>query len=136
MLYYILGIVYFAIVLFGCKKENAIENKSLYGRWRLTEVYDEYGSDGPNLWHSVSNEDTHYLEFTEDGQYKKLESSSNQFRQCSGTYQLLHDNKVAVNSSCETEIERMTISELTNDNLIIDRLGTEGVIRYKYKVDK
>lgn len=27
---------------FVFKKESAIENNGLYGKWRLTEVYDEY----------------------------------------------------------------------------------------------
>ncbi len=53
-----------------------------------------------------------------------------------GTYKFLTHTQIEVDSNCEPKIERMTISELTNETLIIDHLGTEGVIRYKYKVNR
>jgi len=76
----LLAMVCLAVLLFGCNKKNAIKNKGLYGTWRLSEVYDQYGSGEPNLWQSVPNEDTHFLEFMEDGQYKKSKDSSGQVR--------------------------------------------------------
>ncbi len=56
--------------------------------------------------------------------------------QCSGTYRMPIRNKVEINSTCEPAIESLTISELTGESLITDHLGTEGIIRYKYKADK
>ena len=131
-----LTMIFFATLQIACKKQNAIVDKALYGKWKLTEMYDEYGAAGTYLWNDVSNENAHYLEFTANSHYKKTESSGGAFRQCSGTYKFLTHTKIEVDSNCEPKIERLTISELTNETLIIDHLGTEGVIRYKYKVDR
>jgi hypothetical protein len=123
-------------LLFACRKENRIGNTHLYGKWILTEVYDPYAYGGSSFWHTVSNDQSHYLQFTSTGEFKKIENSGGAFQQCSGTYRLSSENRLEVNSSCPTLVEKMTISELTIQSLIIDVIGTEGVIRYKYKADK
>ena len=33
-----------ATLLFACKKQNTNEVRQLYGKWKLIEIYDEYGS--------------------------------------------------------------------------------------------
>ncbi len=128
--------ILFATLQIACKKQNATVVEALYGKWKLTEMYDEYGSGAPYVWNAVSDANSHYLEFIANSHYKKTESSGGPYRECSGTYKFLTHTKIEVNSTCEPKIERITISELTNEILIIDHLGTEGVIRYKYKVDR
>jgi hypothetical protein len=125
-----------ATILISCVKKDVVENAGLIGKWRLTEVYDGYGNGGNYTWKNVPKENTHLLVFTTDGKYERNENAGGAFQKCSGTFQLLADNKLEVNSSCQTITEHMKISELSPHILIIDRSGIEGVVRYKYVSEK
>ncbi len=35
-----LTMIFFATLQIACKKQNAIVDKALYGKWKLTEMYD------------------------------------------------------------------------------------------------
>ena len=100
----------FVILLVACKKQNPIEANNLYGKWKLIEIYDEYGSGGTQGWHNVSGESLPQIEFTVNGQNKKADSSGGTFQQCSGTYRMPAQNKVEINSTCDPPIENLTVS--------------------------
>ncbi len=122
----------FAPFLFACKKQKAVKDNNLYGKWKLIEIYDKYGSGETNGWHDVTRDGLQQIEFTLNGGYKKTENIGATSRQCSGTYKMPAQNKVEINSTCDPAIESLTISELTNETLITDQIGTEGIIRFKY----
>ena len=122
--------------MLSCNKKQSMENNGLVGKWKLIEIYNGYANGGDFSWHIVSIEDSHNLEFTGIGVYKRRENLNGNFQQCLGTYQLLPDNNIEVNTNCYITVEKMIISNLTNQNLIIDRSGIEGVIRYKYNAEK
>ena len=124
----------FPAVLYSCKKEDVVDNNGLTGRWLLVEVYSGYTNGGNFKWNSVPFQNSHSLEFTADGKYIRRENSGVGLPECTGTWQLLPDMTLAVNSSCENAT--MKISELTNTSLIIDYQVREGVIRYKYAAER
>jgi hypothetical protein len=129
-------VVCFLTTFYSCSKDQTIENNGLLGKWLLEEIYSGYPNGGDFSWHSLPYDYSLTLEFTTTGQYFSQESHSGDLQQCSGTYQLLPANNLEVNSNCDTAVERMKISELTNRSLIIDRSGFEGVTRYKYSPAK
>ena len=123
----------FLLVLSSCSKEKVEEktgNNGLVGKWRLVERYDGYVNGGSFTWQSVAAANSHTLEFTANGQFFKVEASGTN-PSCSGTYQLSNSNLLQITSSCQTETGTK-ISELTNQNLILDYQVREGIIRYKY----
>jgi len=126
----------FAILLVSCKKQNFSEANKLHGKWILVGIYDKYGVSGNNGWHNVSGDELQQIEFTVNGTYRKTDRSSGRMQNCSGTYRIRGRNEVEITSVCEPAIERFTISELTDESLITDFLGTEGIIRYKYKANR
>ena len=116
----------------SCKKQNCIEITKLYGKWKLVEVYDVYGGGGSNGWYYISGDWLRQIEFTQNGEYSQADSYAT-LKQCSGSFRMPAQNKVEIFSNCDPAIENFTITELTDANLVIDQLGTEGIIRYKYK---
>lgn len=123
----------------SCKKTEKIENVGIVGKWQLKEVYDGYVNGGTFRWNSVSFANAHSLLFTQNGLYEKKENISGNNQVCTGTYSLQTTNNLEVleiNSSCNTTIEKMFISELTTNSLIIDMSVIEGKIRYKYSASK
>ena len=123
-------------LLTSCDKEKEIvENQGPNGKWRLTEYYDGYANGGSFSWHAISLNNSHSLEFTTNGQYIK-HPNSNSTQVCSGTFRLLSDSTLEINSNCQTITERAKITQLTNSILIIDYSVIEGTIRYKYTAEK
>jgi hypothetical protein len=120
----------------SCKKTDKIENSGLNGKWQLVEIYDGYTNGGSFSWKYVSNDNSHILTFTVNGQYIRKENLNGNFRECLGTFQVQPNNIVEVNSNCNTVTENLIISEQTSTTLIIDRQGIEGKIRYKYSPTK
>ena len=114
----------------ACKKDSSDNAKVLIGKWKLVEVYDGYANGGNFMWNTVSDNNSHVLTFSQNGQYNKKENFNNQ--ECIGTYVLLTSTNLEVNTNCNTSVEKMAISELTNTTLIIDRQVIEGKIKYKY----
>lgn len=117
----------------SCKKDT---NNGLLGKWKLIEVYDGYGNGGNFKWNTVSTDNSHTLDFTNNGQYFRKENKNGNNQDCSGTYLLQSDNTLEINSNCNTVTEKMKISELSSVLLIIDRQVIEGKIRYKYSATK
>ena len=122
------------MILFSCKKETG--NGNLIGKWNLIEVYDGYANGGQFKWNKISEESAHYLDFKNDGGYYKKENANGNFNECTGTFKIQNFNQLEINSNCNIGIERGTISELSISQLIIDRQGIEGIIRYKYHFAK
>jgi hypothetical protein len=128
--------IFILINSFSCTKEKIFQNEGIVGKWQLTEVYDGYANGGSFSWNKVSEEYSHSLKFSASGEYSRIENSGNGGQECSGTYVLDAANNLDIKTNCQTLTEVMKISELTNSNLIIDRQGIEGIIRYKYKAVK
>ena len=120
----------------SCKKTESGKNAGIVGKWQLKEVFDGYANGGHFQWNNVSNDDSHSLEFADNGQFFRKENKNGNFQECTGTYQLQTDNNLEINSNCSTTIEEMKVSELTATILIINRQGIEGTIRYKYSATK
>ena len=114
----------------GCKKDSSDNARELIGKWKLVEVYNGYANGGNFMWNTVSDTDSHVLTFSQNGQYNKKENFNSQ--ECIGTYVLLNSTNLEVNTNCNTSIEKMIISELTNTTLIFDTQVREGKIKYKY----
>lgn len=129
-----LATIMILIAIVSCKK--TVENNGLIGNWKLIEQYDGYANGGNFQWNKIPSENSHILSFTSDGRYRKDETSGTNQNNCIGTYVLQPDNKLEINSTCNTAIERALVSELTSKTLILDRSGIEGVIRYKYSSTK
>ena len=123
-----------SMILFSCKKETG--NGNLIGKWNLIEVYDGYANGGQFKWNKISTESAHYLDFKNEGGYYKKENANGNFKECAGTFKIQNSNQLEINSNCNIGIERGTISELSTSQLIIDRQGIEGIIRYKYHFAK
>ena len=100
------------------------------------EVVDGYANGGSFKWNNISNENSHTLEFSDNGQYLRQENLNGNNQQCIGTYILQSDNNLEINSNCNTVTEKMKISEISSTVLIIDRQVIEGKIRYKYSAAK
>lgn len=125
-----LGTIMILVATVSCKK--TVENSGLIGKWKLIERYNGYFNGGNFQWNRVPPQNSHTLTFTSDGKYTKKEGTSSTQNNCIGTYILHSDNKLEINSNCNTGTERAVVSDLTSKKLILDRSGIEGVIRYKY----
>jgi hypothetical protein len=121
-------------VLASCKKENEIKNNGLIGKWQLIETLDTF--NGGSTWVNVPAEGGHTLEFKSDGTLIKREIPGGIVAICTGEYLSLPDNMIKVNSPCNPPDEMIRISALSPIQLILDRQGTESVIKYKYRAVK
>ena len=133
---HLLIILLFPIIFFSCQKEEIAANGDLTGRWLLVETYDGYVMGGSFTWHPVDFQHSHYLQFSASGNYELENNYTDPSPLCTGTYQVLPDSTLAINSNCNTTTERGKISLLTNKNLIIDHQVIEGTIRQKYRALK
>jgi hypothetical protein len=125
-------------LLFSCAKQNdlAFAVKNLYGKWRLTDIYDRFDSGIVHEWRPVRPDEAHSLEFTRTGDHKKTEGAASMYRQCSGIYKMLTLNQIEITSPCAMDPEIIKISEPTKKRLIIELPGTEGIIWYRYEASK
>lgn len=133
LLTFLFGTVISLLTITSCKK--SVDNNGLTGNWKLVERYDGYAMGGSFNWHSVAPEYSHILTFNSDGKYFKTEGAASQ-NNCVGTYLLQTDNRLEINSNCNTVTERVFVSILTPETLVIDRAVIEGTIRYKYSASK
>ncbi len=127
----------FTVTLFSvssCKKP--IENNGLVGNWELTAIYDGYVNGGSFKWNVVPSSHSHTLSFTTNGNYTRKDNINGNPTPCTGTYVLQNSNDLEISSSCNNGLEKGFVSELTATVLIIDRMGIEGKIRYKYAASK
>lgn len=116
----------------ACKKESTVQNNGIIGKWKFVAQYDGYANGGTFTWNSVSTENSNTLIFLQNGQYFKKENFNGNFQECFGTYSLYNSTSLEINSNCNLSTEKMTVSDLSETSLIIDRQGIEGIIRYKY----
>ncbi|MDB5193685.1 MAG: hypothetical protein JWQ96_3248 [Segetibacter sp.] len=116
----------------ACKKSSSTKNDGLAGKWRLSETFNGYTNGGDFAWHPVSLDYSEIIEFTSTNQYFKNTLSQTSMQNCIGSYQLLPDNVLNINSSCHAATETAQITELTSTNLILNRQVREGYIHYKY----
>lgn len=116
-------------IISGCSDDN--NKPGIVGEWKLTEIYDGYANGGNFTWTSVPDTYYEFINFTSNGQYFKSGDLDGTQTQCNGTYQLLPDNILQIESSCQTVLVNHKI-ELTEKTLIIDIQVIEGVIRRKY----
>ncbi len=130
-------VAFFAITLLSvtsCKKP--VENNGLVGNWKLTVVYDGYLNGGSFKWNVVTSENSHILSFPANGNYTRKDNVNGNPTPCTGTYLLQNSNDLEISSNCNSSIEKGFVSELTASTFIIDRMGIEGKIRYKYTAAK
>jgi hypothetical protein len=81
-------------------------------------------------------ENSHTMDFTGDQHFFRKENQGGNFQECTGSYQLLANNKLEINSSCHVTPYQVTLSELNGSTMIIDLQGYEGIIRHKYRLLK
>lgn len=97
----------------------------------IKEIYNGYLHGGNFMWISVPNTYSEVIQFTSKGQYFENIDSKEVQRQCAGTYKLLPDSILQIESSCQTVLIHDKI-ELNQETLIINTQVIEGVIRKKY----
>lgn len=100
---------------------------SVEGRWQLTASFSGYVNGGDFKWHDTPKEQT--VEFKSDGNFEMLDATN---PPCTGKYELLPEQKIKLNISCQQYEVQWAFSELTDSNLIFDFQGREGTIRKKY----
>lgn len=100
---------------------------SVEGRWKLTASFSGYVNGGDFKWHDVQKEQT--VEFKTGGNFEMLDAPN---PPCTGKYELLPEQKIKLNISCQQYEVQWSFSELTDSNLIFDFQGREGTIRKKY----
>ena len=120
----------------ACADPEKPTNDSLVGRWKLAEIYDGYFHGGSFSWNKVPANYSEIIEFGIDNQYFENVDSPDVQRRCMGSYRILSDTLVELESSCQTVLVKLKISELTPTTLIIDHQVIEGVIRNKYSAIK
>jgi hypothetical protein len=127
-----LPLIILTFFLSCCTKKKSIDQNKLYGKWMLIEVLDPYGAGGNQDWQKVTKDSSYYLKFLENGEYFKIQVLSVINQDCIGKFRMPNLNKIEINSNCSNEIETMQITQLTENILVTDVLGTEGIIRNKY----
>ncbi|NNV54116.1 hypothetical protein [Limnovirga soli] len=120
----------------SCKKADIIENVGIVGKWQLIEVFNGYANGGDFTWSPVSIDNAHTITFTQNGEYNKKENLNGNNQECIGTYSFQTSNNLEVNSNCNTITEKMFVSELSTNSLILDQSVIEGKIRYKYSASR
>ena len=120
----------------SCKKADIIEKVGIVGKWQLIEVFNGYANGGDFTWSPVSIDNAHTITFTQNGEYNKKDNLNGNNQECIGTYSFQTSNNLEVNSNCNTITEKMFVSELTTNSLILDQSVIEGKIRYKYSASR
>lgn len=117
------------LMVFGCTEDG---NKSeIVGEWKLIEVYNGYTQGGNSSWTTVPSKYSEIIRFTSKELYFENIDSKYLQRECTGTYRLLSDNLLEIESNCQTGLVQHEI-ELRQETLIIDIQEIEGIIRKKY----
>ena len=101
-------LIFYTTLLFlttiSCKKP--VQNNGLIGNWKLVERYDGYLNGGNFRWNSVSSANSHILSFTASGNYLRTETINGTQFNCAGTDLLQADNKLEINSSCNSGLNK------------------------------
>jgi hypothetical protein len=124
------------ILLFvsACTKEvvnptNPNAQTGLIGTWDLIAGY---GGDGANFaWHDVTASNSHYIRFIDS---TKVETNEPLTPNCIGNCTLSTDSTIRTTYQCNPDFSStVKITELKNNILILDAVGTDESVRYKYK---
>jgi hypothetical protein len=133
---------FFSAALYSCNKEQVsneqepvLENNGMYGKWRFIEIFPGYANGGDFKWHKVDFSNSHSLELSSNGDFKRVGGANEGYPVCTGTYQVFPDAKIQFYANCNV-FGKAYLTESTNTSLIIDMPVIEGVIRYKYKPEK
>ena len=101
-------LIFYTTLLFlttiSCKKP--VQNNGLIGNWKFVERYDGYLNGGNFRWNSVSSANSHILSFTASGNYLRTETINGTQFNCAGTDLLQADNKLEINSSCNSGLNK------------------------------
>jgi hypothetical protein len=116
------------LILFICSCNKESLSEKIVGKWQIQERYDGYAMGGTYQWSSIPAQYQYYLEFSANGNF--AENHWN-FGQCDGTYSLVNENKLRINSSCYTTPVNLNIT-LSDNTLIITYNVIEGQIKEKF----
>ncbi len=126
-------LILFSLLFSSCNDDENIKTK-IVGEWKLVEVFNGYVHGGDFKWTAVSNTYSDTIRFTANGKYfKNIRSEGEEWQRCIGTYKLLPDSILEIESSCQLYPIQHEI-ELTQETLIFNIQVIEGVIREKYSL--
>ncbi|MCC5928066.1 MAG: hypothetical protein JJU28_02370 [Cyclobacteriaceae bacterium] len=114
----------------NCSDDEFI-NHEIVGEWALAEVFNGYVHGGNFKWTPVAESHIHIIRFTADGKFFENIDSPYTQGDCYGTFRLLPENILEIDSSCQTVLLRNEI-EVSRDILIINIQVRGGLIREKY----
>ena len=97
----------------------------------MQQVYNGYANGGDFKWSAIPDEYTFSLAFNRDGSFSESLPVSWFPNQCSGSYVLINENELKVNSSCYTEPYSI-IFYVSEKYLIITHRVIEGEIKEKF----
>ena len=121
------------LIVFGaCSDESRTIENFPVGKWKLKEIFDGYANGGTFTWNDVPNGYSEIIEFTYDLKYSESFYSFQHQKQCTGSYRILSDDLIEIESSCQTVVYQIRIDKVNQTTLVINRQGREGVIRFKY----
>jgi hypothetical protein len=128
------SILLFSLLLstaISCKKEDL--NDSIIGKWTIYEQYNGYLNGGDFKWHEVPGTNKWSIEFDASGNCIEIKSGT--FTPCSGSYSLVSNQQLIINSGCNAVPQNLNIS-IRKDQLLITRQVREGEIIEKYLREK
>jgi hypothetical protein len=119
-------LVCISILLFSCGKDPAVSKDHLIGKWLFTE---ETAPDGTIRQEPIQS--SYYVQFYADGTYKRYQSGTTAYPDCSGVYQA-SDYELVLNTNCPSLNSSSTFS-VTSTRLIISYPNPSGGFsNYKY----
>lgn len=135
VLYFIIAIV---SVFISCSREGPEDEiigswKILIGRWKFIDQYDGYYNGGNFQWNPVPAENQDVYEFTSDNLF--FEYLPYGEIRCTGSYLMISNNEVQINSSCYIGPFTLDFS-IEKDTMLITHFVTEGQIIEKFLRDE
>jgi hypothetical protein len=120
------------LIFSSCSKETVLKNETIIGKWKLTQMYNGYVNGGDFKWKNTMPGFSKEIEFFATGEFEEQNNLGGSPLVCTGTYHLFPGSILEKNSSCQTAIETLTISEQTSTVLVINYHVIEGVFKEKY----
>ena len=119
----------FTLLFTSCTKESFDEK--IVGKWQIQEVYNGYTNGGNFQWTTVPDLNRSVIEFLENGNFNENKASGSYPNSCSGTYTLINENQVQINSTCNSAPYILSVN-LSNKELTITHSVREGEIKEKF----
>lgn len=122
-------ILLFTSIAFACKKEQAVLNNGITGKWELTDSYNGLGL-ARGIWVKVDNNMKHAIEFKTNGTF----ISNAQLYYNANAYELQDDSSIIFLNASEISGDLRYYYTLEQDNsiLTISPHCLEGCA-YRYK---